>query len=368
LKANPSTLVDYDGSRDNNFTIIRIFLAWSVLYGHSYAVSPIAGISDPLNQIFQGSIWIGEFAVNGFFAISGFLVAASLIKRGIIDYVISRVLRIYPALIVCVFVSVFILGPLFTSLSLSDYFDHPRTWSYLNNAFAIFKMQWTLPGVFEQNSRDAFNGSLWTLTVEVRCYILLAAMTFLGFRLGRLWGNTLVLIVFAIGVMSFESIPLLGINPRWSRPALYFIIGVFLFLNREKVLLDRRIALLAAILAFFSFGEDWFGYIFPPAITYLIFFLAYTTKPIRADAVVGDISYGIYIYAWPCQQIVAYLFPDQTPYFNVLVSSVIVIPLAWISWHYAESRVLTYKKIFLGHADPKKLLQRIKTILAKKMS
>jgi peptidoglycan/LPS O-acetylase OafA/YrhL len=305
-------------------------------------------------------------AVNGFFAISGFLVAASLIKRGMIDYAISRILRIYPALILCVFVSVFVLGPLFTSLSLNDYFDHPRTWSYLNNAFAVFKMQWTLPGVFEQNSRDAFNGSLWTLTVEVYCYILLAALTFLGFRLGRLWGNTLVLIIFAVGVISFDSIPLVGINPRWSRPALYFIVGVFLFLNRDKILLDRRIAFLAAILAFFSFGEDWFDYIFPPAITYLIFFLAYTTKPIRTDAVVGDISYGIYIYAWPCQQIVANLFPGQTPYFNMLVSSLIVIPLAWVSWHYVERRVLSYKKVLLGHADPKMLLQRTRAILAKK--
>lgn len=347
-------LIAFDGSRDNNFTTIRIVLAWLVLYGHSYAIQKVPGIRDPLNEIFQGSIWVGEIAVNGFFAISGFLVAASLIKRGVIDYTISRVLRIFPALIVCVFVSVFLLGPILTNLPVRDYFDDPKTWDYLGNAVAFLKMQWSLPGVFESNTRDAINGSLWTLTVEVRCYLLLAALTFLGFRLNRIWANTLVLLVFAAGVLSYESIPLLGANLKWSRPALYFIIGVFFYLNRDKVYLDWRIAIFAAVMAYFSFGQEWFDYVFPPALIYLIFYLAYATKPLSTDSVFGDASYGIYIYAWPVQQIVAQSFPGQTPYFNTIVSSVIVITLAWLSWHGLEKRVLTYKKVLLGHASSKR--------------
>lgn len=98
--------------------------------------------------MFQGSVWIGAIAVNGFFAISGFLVAASLVRRGVVDYMISRALRIFPALIICVFVSVFIIGPLFTTLPLSDYFSHPKTWDYLGNALGVLTMEWKLPGVF----------------------------------------------------------------------------------------------------------------------------------------------------------------------------------------------------------------------------
>ena len=91
---------------------MRIILAWFVLYGHSYAIQKTAGYKDPLNEIFQGSTWIGALAVNGFFAISGFLVTASFIKRGAIDYTISRALRIFPALIVCILLSVFIMHEL----------------------------------------------------------------------------------------------------------------------------------------------------------------------------------------------------------------------------------------------------------------
>lgn len=364
----PHTLITYDGSRDNNFTTLRIVLAWLVLHRHSYAIQKTPGISDPLQQIFQDSTDIGAIAVDGFFAISGFLVAASLVKRGLIDYILSRVLRIFPALVFCVLASVFLLGPAFTSLPLSDYFAHPDTWTYLRNALAVLYMQWELPGVFEGNARTAVNGSLWTLTVEVRCYLGLAALTFVGFRLNKLMGSVLILFILTVGIVSFESIPLLGVNPTWAPPALYFILGVFLYLNRDRVILDYRIALLAGVLAFLSFGEEWFNYVFPPALIYLIFYLAYATKPLRTDVVIGDVSYGIYIYAFPVQQAVAHCFPEQTPYFNTAVSSVIVITLAWLSWHYIEQPMLGYKRVLLGHADSKKLLTRAKAIFQRKVS
>ena len=339
----------HDGSRNNNFTVIRIFLAWAVLYGHSFVTQPLPGMQDPLKEIFQGSTWIGAIAVNGFFAVSGFLVAASLVKRGIVDYLISRILRIFPALIVCVLVSVFILGPLLSTLSVNDYFSHSKTWNYLGNALGILRMEWVLPGVFTENARPSANGSLWTLTVEIRCYLLLGALTFLGFRANKFIGNMLIFTLLAVGIISFDSIPLLGVIPKWSRPALYFGIGVLLYLNRDNVPLDYRIALLAFALGFLSFGEHWFQYVFPPALIYLIFYLAYNTRPLSTDAVVGDISYGIYIYAWPVQQIVAQSFPTQTPYFNMVAASLIVVPLAWLSWHGIEKRMLNYKGVLLGH-------------------
>lgn len=354
------TLSDHDGSRENNFTTIRIILAWLVLYGHSYTIQNIPGIRDPLEQLFQGSVWIGGLAVDGFFAISGFLVTASLVKRGMIDYTISRVLRIFPALALCVFASVFILGPALTTLSLADYFSDSRTWSYLRNALAVMKVQWILPGVFEQNSRPATNGSLWTLTVEVRCYLLLLLTTFVGFRYNKLLATVLVAIVFFVGLTSFTNIPLIGFNRRWARPALYFIAGVFLYLHRDKVILDYRIAVFAAIVAYFSFGEEWFDYAFPPTLIYLLFYLAYATPALNTDAKVGDISYGIYIYAWPMQQLVAQFFPGQMPYFNTMASSVLVITLAWLSWHFVEKPVLGYKRLLLDHSGSRQWLQKYK--------
>ena len=146
-------LSDFDGSRRNNFTTIRILLAWSVLYGHSFVIAKMQGVSDPLREVFKGSVWIGEIAVNGFFALSGFLVAGSFIKRGIIDFTLSRTLRIFPALIMCVFIAALVMGPLVTSLSTSAYYAEAATWNYLRNGLAFVPMRWDLPGVFEGHAR-----------------------------------------------------------------------------------------------------------------------------------------------------------------------------------------------------------------------
>lgn len=338
-------LIDFDGNRDNNFTLIRIFFAWLVLYGHSFAIQKVPGIRDPLNALFQGSIWVGEIAVDGFFAISGFLVAASFVRRGILDYSISRILRIYPALLTCVLVSIFFIGVLFSTLTVVEYLSAKETYNYLNNALAFKKMQWTLPGVFEENIRNSVNGSLWTLTVEVRCYLLLAILGVLGFFRNRVVSNIGIGILLFIGVFYYSEIPLIGSNPRWSRLGLFFLIGACLYINRDKVIMDKKIALAAAVAMFSSFGKDWFDYVFPISFSYLIFYCAYATKQVSSiDRKFGDISYGLYIYAWPIQQAIAHSFPDGNAYTNMALSTLVVSVIAYLSWHFIESPILSKKQ------------------------
>jgi peptidoglycan/LPS O-acetylase OafA/YrhL len=345
LKApNKSSLVDFDGNRKNNFTLVRITFAWLVLYGHSYAIQAVPGIEDPLNLLFQGSTWVGELAVNGFFAISGFLVAASIINRGFVDYSVSRILRIYPALIVCIFFSVFILGPLMTNAEALEYFSSFKTYNYLSNALAFKPMIWTLPGVFDQNIRGAINGSLWTLTVEVRCYLLLGIIGSFGLLRHKVIANIFLVSLLLFGYICFSDMPLLGQNPKWSRPSLYFLIGVFFYINRSSIFLDGKLAFFTLLIAVSSFGEEWFHYVFPASFSYLIFYIAYATKYIPIDEKLGDLSYGIYIYAWPMQQVIAHLTPNGNPYLNTVFSSVVVIILAYFSWHKIEKPILIHKQ------------------------
>lgn len=343
MSAHNTFLSHFDGRRDNNFTLFRIFFAWLVLYGHSYAIQKSTGISDPLSQIFQGSTWIGSLAVNGFFAISGFLVCASLIKRGLYNYIISRIIRIYPALIVCVLLSIFVLGPTLTSLSLVEYFKHSDTFKYFANATLYLPNQWNLPGVFENNHTRTINGSLWSLPLEARCYFLLAVAGAFGLLIQKQIANFIILSIILFGFFFPNSIPVIPALKLSITTSLYFILGVAFYINRKHILLNYKIAIFCILLIANSFGEEWFVFVFPIPFIYLIFYFVYCVKTIDEDSKVGDFSYGVYIYAWPVQNTIASFFPDLTPLLNTVFSTVIVFPLALVSWHYIEKPILKLK-------------------------
>jgi peptidoglycan/LPS O-acetylase OafA/YrhL len=339
-------LGDYDGNRQNNFTALRILFAWCVLFGHSF---PITGYGklNPLSEFFEKSTWLGEVAVSGFFAISGYLVAASFVRRGMIDYCISRILRIYPALIVCVLLTIVLLGSSLTTMEQSAYFAHPRTWNYLWNATALFPMSFDLPGVFQTLPRSGVNGSLWTLPVELSCYILLMVAGATGLLRWRTLANLAGLALLLFSINYFTDVPLVGRVPRWAEPCVYFLLGVGVYLNRDSIPLSLPLAIVAVCLAYAALGEPWFPYVFPPAFIYLIFFIAYRSVYLDIDRWLGDPSYGIYIYAWPIQQTLVLLFPDEGPYFNTAIATVVVATLAMLSWHFLEKPALGLKRRWL---------------------
>lgn len=343
MKIVSTRLVEHDGNRHNNYTVFRIIFAWMVLFDHAFFIQKTEDVIDPFYSYHHGFISLGGTAVNGFFAISGFLVAASFENRGIVDYTISRVLRVFPALIICIISTVFILGPLLTTLSISEYFSASETYVYLQNIVVVLGMKWYLPGVFDNNPMADVNGSLWTITTEVRCYILLAFMGVFGVLRNKILANVCIMAILLVGIFVFPNLSFLGSYAKWSRLALYFFIGFLFYINRDKVIFDIRIATLVFLGIVFLFAQNWFKYFFPLLFVYLLFYLVYQTKFINVDAKLGDISYGTYIYAWPVQQFVAFNFPGFTPYGNIALSTTIVFTLAFFSWHWIEKPMLSIK-------------------------
>jgi peptidoglycan/LPS O-acetylase OafA/YrhL len=116
---------------------------------------------------------------------SGFLVTQSFLNsRSVLEYAGKRALRIFPALLVVVLLSMLVIGPVFTNLDLHSYFSNNEFYSYFLNAGFI--VRYPLPGVFSDHVHPIVNGSLWTLRYEAACYVLLAVIGLMGL-LDRKW-------------------------------------------------------------------------------------------------------------------------------------------------------------------------------------
>lgn len=333
----------------NNFDAIRLFAALLVLVAHSYPLSGNSG-GEPIQRLL-GYTSGGNLAVSIFFVISGFCVSQSALHRPLLDFLASRALRILPALTVVVLFAVLVIGPVFTVLPLTEYFRHPMTFEYLENLY-IFGVNFYLPGTFKDLPNSGVNGSLWTLPTEISVYIVAASITYLGLR-GR-WIPLIAVAVFA-GALTTKG---LWADPRGPilLPAvrmghflhfgLYFFIGASFLHLRHKIRLTGEGAFVAALLLLFSgaiYGGVWLQYITVP---YLVFFCAFYSRTIDLTRV-GDLSYGIYVFAFPIQQSIVQGSRLSGSAIGPTTLSSIAIPLvllaAFLSWRFVEKPSLQLK-------------------------
>lgn len=153
-------------SRDNNINFLRFIAASLVIWFH---MASLLAIPEPY-IMGQG---LGPIAVNIFFVLSGYLIAKSWTRSSSFgSYLIRRIACIFPGLAVVILLSVFVMGPIVTSLPLGDYFADAGTWKYLS-LIVLAPISNVLPGVFDANPLPyAVNGSLWTLRYEFLAYCL----------------------------------------------------------------------------------------------------------------------------------------------------------------------------------------------------
>lgn len=361
LKMQPARmkLSDYCRGKDNNFNIIRIFAALTVLITHSFAIVNGSGQAEPFRE-FLGGMTLGGVAVDVFFIASGFLVTASLLKRqSSTDFVLARTLRILPALLLSVFLTVFVLGVFFTTLPLLSYFSDKHTYSYIAKCSTLmFGVAWTLPGVFDGNPyKNAVNGSLWSMTPEVRLYAILAITWLLlkvakDFRLK--YFKVAVVTSAAISAIYWlavrNSAPVEGYFPKLL---LMFSTGAAFFILKEYITIHHKYfwpCAAALLIATVTGNKSAFDIIYPFTIAYILFYLAYVPGGfIRNYNRLGDYSYGIYIYAFPIQQTVEALQPGISVINMILISGTATIIFSVASWHLLEKRMLGLKGHYAGH-------------------
>jgi len=337
--------------KDNNFNLLRFVAAFLVLYSHSYALSLGTGLAEPLRKYI--SMTPGTMAVDIFFITSGFLVTRSLFFRGsIVDFVAARILRIYPALIVAVMVTTVVVGLYFSASHFWMFMKDEQTIKYLvSNCLGATGRALYLPGAFLENPyKMAVNGSLWTLPVEIKMYGSLAALwvvalvVFKDFKNYFKWIVLLVPPVAAVLHIYFDGY---GFKEGSGARLLYlFYAGCACYVLRNKIKMNMFVffALCCVVIASLFAGKTVFFWVYMLAIPYVVMYVAYVPAGVvRVYNRCGDYSYGIYIYAFPVQQMVAATMSPLAPMEMFAYSATITFMLAYFSWNLIEKRALKLK-------------------------
>ena len=329
------------GGRDNNLNLIRMIAASAVLVSHAFSV---VGVREPIEPVFGRSL--GHMAVAVFFVISGFLISRAWERKpGVGHWLASRALRMYPGLAVVLVLTVLVLGPATTTLPLARYFAAPETWRYVPINLSLAELRFGLPGVFEHLPYPGtINGSLWTLIYEVICYGAVAAAGAAGL-LRRPRAFALALTAYLVlHAAVLTTAPHAGRGNQLDSLAdlsFPFACGMAAWVWRERLVLSGRIAAALALPALLLRPTALAPEALYLALGYATLWAGYALKG-RALAYnrLGDYSYGVYIYAFPLQQLMVWLVPGQSWWTNVALAFPATLTCAVLSWTLVERPAL----------------------------
>ncbi len=328
--------------RDNNFDALRLLAAVSVIFSHSFLIAEGTQEGEPLIWLTGRQSILGLCGVFVFFAISGFLVTQSWeATQSAPRYLAKRCLRIFPGLIVALVVSAFVLAPMVTTLPLGAYLAHPEPYRYVAGNAALSVKIHELPGVmFVDNPVGLeINGSLWTLRYEFLMYLMVMALGLA--RLLRPW-TCAVLLALGMACVGLPAFGALG-GSGWLLS--FFAVGMLLYQLRHTRIFDFRVALAALALLAISVPLRQFILLFPLTGCYLALWLArHPRLPKLRAGRWGDLSYGLYIYGWPSEQLVIWLKGGHASWWQVFAGGLAVATaLAFASWHLIEAPALRLK-------------------------
>jgi peptidoglycan/LPS O-acetylase OafA/YrhL len=343
----------------NNFDLIRLFAATQVAFCHS------TEILTKDTYYFDG--WF-EFlklfpGVAIFFFISGYLITKSFESNdNLKDYSINRIIRIFPALLVCNFIAML-------SVSLSGYFDEKNIgfgqislW-YLAQSTIV---QFYNPDFMRAYGVGVLNGSLWTICVELQFYFIVPIIYRSLKKINSNYFLPIILILIGLSVFSNRMLYSLqseyGDTVYWKLLRVAFLPWLYMFLtgllfqkyinkSQKNVSNIQFFSLLGVYIlyAWFMYHQQW---TFNNGISPLIFLpLAMVTYafaysfPNLSETVLkkNDISYGIYIYHMPIVNLLIYFgFTGRLIY--PLLITMVAIFLAALSWFALEKPIMRFKK------------------------
>jgi len=338
----------------NNFDFFRFFAATLVIFSHSYPLLLGVDHGDPFFSWNNSMISLGTIGVAIFFTISGYLISQSWENtNNMKSYFIKRVLRIFPGFFVVVLLTSFVIAPVLLKIDIFDYMKNFNWEPFFSKL--IFLQQYNIPNLFASNPYpNAVNGSLWTLCIEFFCYILIAFLGIIFFYklLGKMKKETGLLFL----IISFSSILLFiklvysfdwyeGFFERVIFLSVFFLIGAFYFYHQELIVFRPALIITLVGLCVILIKSPLFVTCCFIAIPYIVLSIGFLQIPyLNKFGLYGDFSYGLYIYAFVIQQILSlYLHNDLTVITLFLLSFILVLPIAILSWYLIEKPALSFK-------------------------
>lgn len=336
--------------RKNNFDILRLICAVFVILSHSYALLGVKG-DELLLKLTDNIIW-SDLGLCGFFTISGYLIYKSLTtSKNVWSYLGKRALRIFPGLLVCLILVVFACS--FVYSGDGNYWTQKESYTFVLNNFLLYPIQWDISGVFESNPISTVNGSLWTLPYEFTMYLLILVLILRN----DLAKKVLVALCICALILkntifanNFNNTDIFYLNiSSFSRFAQYFVVGAFLQMISisswsKKIKNIVLIVSLSLCVGFIVFHITPLA-MFCLSILFILFGEMCFEKIYNYVHKIGDLSYGTYIYAFPISQIfIVYFKSNISPTMLTILTILLVLPIAYLSWRFIEKPALSLKK------------------------
>lgn len=336
----------------NLFGSLRLVLASLVVFGHVWVVNHwLTGTWDPISRIKIQDLGTGQVAVVGFFSVSGFLISGSSRRNPAKGFVLLRAGRLLPGYwLMLVIVTVLFEPILFLlvhgSLAGLPIFGGESLMSYLFKNLFLLQLQSSIPGVVAHGMQTRVNGSAWSLEYEAFCYLVVATFVFLcrKFRItGWTWiaSAVIALVMFlarlsmSLHILKYHAFTLAPLTVYFGAFFLCYTIGCFevRWLTHPGVRIAAPVLLVA--LVSLNLWNVWGEFLFPICILTIG---AYAGG--RRSSEVGrrvDLSYGIYLFAWPIQQMLSakHVLVNE-PYLDFLLALLLVLPVAALSWFLIE--------------------------------
>jgi peptidoglycan/LPS O-acetylase OafA/YrhL len=235
------------------------------------------------------------------------------------------------------------------------YFSEVDLWDFLQSL--VFLQELAVPDTLMYVPiANTINASLWTIKYEFLCYLIVPFLHLVKvyrshYALALLFLASFLFLYLQdqeyIVLKSWAKVPIIGKLDVLPRFLTYFLAGMCF----EKYGRWVPRSFFLVLISLFCCGLGLFVYegvniVIPVFGSYVLFSAAFTQVfTLKNFSKYGDFSYGLYVYAWPLQQLIIMYFEKHlTLGLLFLMTLLFVVPLAWLSWHYIEKPFLKLKK------------------------